>query len=367
MRFGMLYTLVSVSLFLSGCNPIYVMQAAYVEGDILLRRKKIDDLLKDEELPQATAQKLSLVKESRQFALKNGFRAGGSFLYYSQIDGPISWLLTAVKKDSFTPYTWWFPFVGRVPYKGFFSREAGIAAAQRLQKLGYETSLRGVEAFSTLGWFDDPILSPLLERSPAGIVETVFHEIVHSTIWIPGDVAFNESLAQFIALKQSLEFSRQQESEDPSLSLESVLARHDEFQHYAQLVSDAYAELDKLYNSEIPSHEKLQEKDRIYTAFISTLKKKTPRLAVVTRPNNAELMSAHIYTQKFPLLERLFTLSGGDLRVLLQFIEKVADCRPATKSSGLFSLTKNALTEESIQRVLQDKCPLFENTHLSSS
>src|SRR5690606_33281988 len=109
--------------------------------------------------------------------------------------------------------------VGSVPYKGFFEKEDAEHAAQKLELAGFETWVRGTDAFSTLGWFDDPVLSTTLSNSIPSIVDTVIHESVHSTVWIKGRVDFNESLANFIGGQGAYQFFKEKyelcQSEDP--------------------------------------------------------------------------------------------------------------------------------------------------------
>jgi predicted aminopeptidase len=328
----------------SGCNPFYALQAAYVESDILIRRQEIQEIIKSPDLDQSERTKLRLVLAAREFAEKDKFRCGGSFRYYTKIDGPVSWLLTAVKRDAFVPYTWWFPIVGTVPYKGFFSLDEAQKAEKDLQDKGLETSVRPVEAFSTLGWFDDPLLSPLLKRDEITLVETVFHEVVHSTLWIPGDVAFNESVAQFIALEQTVRFFSTYPLPELPQAVARAEHRRDSFKRFALLIDATYKELESIYSSEDSSEQKIAHRHPVYQKLIQDLRSSTPELAFIDEPNNAELMGVRFYTKGFDILGSLYEQLGGQVSTLMIFLEALSECH--SNSPDLFVIVKSYISEE---------------------
>ncbi|MDE0214154.1 MAG: aminopeptidase, partial [Deltaproteobacteria bacterium] len=195
-------------LLLCGCSPGYYIRAAYEEGRILWRRTPITTVLAEDGVTPEVRRKLEMVLELRDYAATDlRLNVGGSYTSYSRVDRPVLLhVLSAVPKTSFEPYTWWFPFVGRMPYKGFFDgadarEEAGSLAAQ-----GYDTHIRPAGAFSTLGWFDDPLLGRLLKLDRVSLADVVLHELLHNTLFVPGSVAFNESLANFVGKRGAIEF-----------------------------------------------------------------------------------------------------------------------------------------------------------------
>jgi len=144
---------------LSGCSPFYVIRAAYEEGKILMNRKEIAEAIAAPDTSPDERNKLELVLEAREFAIGMGLTPGESFTKFTHVDrDTLAWVVLGSKPDSFTLYTWWFPIVGRVPYKGFFEKASADAAAAALERRGYESWVRGTEAISTLGWFNDPVL-----------------------------------------------------------------------------------------------------------------------------------------------------------------------------------------------------------------
>ena len=195
-------------LALCGCSPEYFVRAAYEEGRILWRRKPITTVLAEDGVAPDVRRKLEMVLELRDFAADElRLNVGGSYAAYSYIDRPVLLhVLTAVPKTSFEPYTWWFPFVGRVPYKGYFDRSDANKEADALAAQGHDTSIRPAGAFSTLGWFDDPLLGRLLKLDRVRLADVVLHELLHNTLFVPGSVAFNESLANFVGKRGAIEF-----------------------------------------------------------------------------------------------------------------------------------------------------------------
>ncbi len=192
----------------TGCSVGYVARAAYEEARILWRRRDIERKLAEPDLAPATKRKLELVLDVRRFAAERiDLRVGGSFRTVSAVDRrAIVHLLTAAPRDRLEPYTWWFPIVGRVPYRGFFSEHAAAALAADLERQSYDTYVRPAIAFSTLGWFDDPLPSPLLNHDEVTLAQVIFHELWHNTLFLPGQTAFDESTATFTGYRAAIEF-----------------------------------------------------------------------------------------------------------------------------------------------------------------
>ena len=132
--------------------------------------------------------KLALVLAARQYAGDSvGLRTGESFTTYSRLDSDtLVLVLSAAYRDRLEPYTWWFPIVGRVPYKGYFDFDDARSEARSFLDRGFDVSLRPSAAFSTLGWFNDPLTSTTLARDTLELVNTVIHEVTHNTFYAPG-------------------------------------------------------------------------------------------------------------------------------------------------------------------------------------
>ena len=315
---------------LGACSPLYVLRAGYEEAKILHRRQSIARLVADSTTPPGTREKLRLVLRARSFARDSlGLETGDSYTTFSQLDSDtLAMVVSAAYRDRFQPYTWWFPIVGRVPYKGYFSLAKAEAAAADLEEKGLDTYIRPTAAFSTLGWFNDPLVSPLLRYDSVSLAGTVIHELLHNTLYLSGQATFNESFAEFVGSRGAIQMFCGPEGD---LAPECRRARavwHDELLFGAYL-SGMVAELDALYGrADLTSEEKIRLREEIFTRgqreFAESVR---PRLQVSTYAsftreplNNATLMSRRLYYQRLDLFESLFQRYGGNLRATIEAV-----------------------------------------------
>ncbi len=301
---------------LGGCSPTYVGRAAYEEARILWRRQPIEDLLADPKITPAERKKLELVLEIRSFAEKDlGLKVRGSYRSVSKVDeNAVVHVLTAARRDRLENYTWWFPLVGRVPYQGFFSSERARASARSLEEEGYDTYVRPAIAFSTLGWFDDPVPSTLLEREPGALAEVIFHELFHATLFVAGEIAFNESAANFVGSCAAIEFfcgpgkRGSPECEKASGEWHDALAM-------SRFLASAVEQLEAFYATK-PDRVGLEEgrKGRFaeIRAAFEGLKFQRGSYAGFTSQtlNNASLLQARMYFQDLDLFDQLYRREG---------------------------------------------------------
>src|SRR5687767_2164427 len=184
----------------TGC---YLSRAGWEEARILGGRRPIAALVADSAIDGPTRAKLRLVLEARDYAQHTlGLDVAESFTTFSQLRrDTLVLVVCAAKRDRLEAYTWWFPIVGRVPYKGFFDFAAARALADRLVREGHDVYLRPASAFSTLGWFNDPLLSTTLRADSLDLVNTVIHEVTHNSFYAGGQAVFNESFANFVGAR----------------------------------------------------------------------------------------------------------------------------------------------------------------------
>jgi predicted aminopeptidase len=306
---------------LAGCSPLYVLRAAYEEGKILWRREPIAGLIQDPQMVPDTQEKLRLVLAVRDYARDRlKFNVGGSYASYSYVDRPdLTYIVMAAPKTELRPYTWWFLIVGSVPYKGFFEKEDALAEIERLKAEGYDTNLRTSAAFSTLGWFDDPLLSHLLKYDKVLLSSIVFHELFHSTLYVTGAGAFNESSANFIGHRAAIDFFRERSGTD-SADYRGAVKLWDEEKQFGSFIAEVAATLRELYGRDIPRDDKLRLREEIFARSKAEWARR-----IADRPdhrfrgfsqrplNNAILMHYIVYLKDFELFESLYEACDRNL------------------------------------------------------
>ena len=310
----------------------YLARAAYEEGKILARRQSIDALIADSGTDAIVRAKLRIVLDARRFAIDSlGLRADREFTTYSRLDrDTLVLVLSAAYRDSLAFRTWWFPVVGSVPYKGFFDFAAGRREAKAVDAAGFDAVLRPAAAFSTLGWFNDPILPTTLALDTLELANTVIHELVHTTYYAPGQAVFNESLANFVGSRGAERFFRARGQEATAIE---VARRWDDERIFGEFWSGLYWSLDSAFAAHPGDRAaRLTARDTVFTHARTALRTSlAPRLRTMDsaavariRLNTAAVLARRIYLTDLQLFEGVLTRSNGDVRAAIKTLLDLA-------------------------------------------
>jgi predicted aminopeptidase len=308
-----------------GLTPMgcYLSRAAYEEARILARRQPIPRLVARESTEPALRAKLALVLEARQFAVDSlRLKAEESFTTFSQLDrDTLVLVVSAAYPDRLERKSWWFPVVGRFPYKGFFDFTEARRTAEALSAEGYDVTVGPASAFSTLGWFNDPLVSTTVKADSVTLVNTVLHELLHTTFFAKGQVSFNESFATFVGGRGAEHFFRARG--------DSALLRRAQDDWHDDLLLGAFwertaKEIDSVFAT-LPDSARtprIAARDTVYTRARRRLVDSVgPQLRTypagwVERVplNNAVLMSRRVYAERLDRFDSVYTASGGNIR-----------------------------------------------------
>lgn len=327
----------------------YLVRGAWEEGRILSRRRSITEMVSDPKTPPATRDRLSLVLAARAFAVDSlGLPAKDAFTKFTQLDhDTLVLVLSGTRRDALVPATWWFPVVGRVPYKGFFEFAEGRRQEADLQRQGYDTYLRPSPAFSTLGWFNDPLLSTTLGEDSLAIVSTVIHELTHNRLYVPGEAVFNESFAEFSGNRGAVEFFR---ARGDTANARKAEARWRDELRLGAVWERGYRAIDSVFKAHPYAADarrpaagdsatyatRLRLRDSVYVTLRRVLVDSVaPALETIdhsygarVRLDNAALLARRIYATGLAAFEALWTREGGSVRAS---VARIAD---ATKAGG---------------------------------
>ncbi|ETW94479.1 MAG: hypothetical protein ETSY1_34670 [Candidatus Entotheonella factor] len=313
-------------LLLNGCGIGFVWHVSMGQLGLLTSQQRVDAILQDHSLSERDQKQLRLVLDVRQFAVDQlGLNADRSYTKFVDVGRPyVVYGLSAAPKDALEPYTWHFPIIGRVPYKGYFKKELALREAKTLQKQGYDTYVRGVRAYSTLGYFNDPILSTMLGYHEFTLINTIIHELVHRTVWIKSSVSFNESFANFVADQGVKAYLTHRDGERASSYqlYQDVQADRQVFRAY---MLNIVSQLDALYREPISREAKLERRQAVFEAARTNYPSVFPKMKTKSyrryfegrQLNNAVLLSFRRYHQDQGFFEDALADHGGDLRRMI--------------------------------------------------
>lgn len=300
----------------------YILRAGWEEAKILSRRKPIEQVIADPATDPSLKARLRLVLDARAYARDTlGLEAGESFTTFAQLDrDTLVLVLSAAHRDRLEAYRWWFPIVGRLPYKGFFNPDHARRARDDFQARGFDTYLRPASAFSTLGWFNDPLLSTTVRGDTTWLVNTVIHELSHNTLFVAGNAEFSESFASFIGSRGAGAFFR---SRNAPMAAEAVAEDWANDQLFGAFWERVARSLDSAYRAwPDDSSARVAARDSVYArARIALVDSVGPRLrginpAYLSRIplDNASLLARRVYAQRLDLFDSVWVRNDRDVR-----------------------------------------------------
>jgi predicted aminopeptidase len=339
-----------LGLIITGCSTVsYYKQAAGGQYEVVSRQEKIPTLLVRTNTPPKLREKLELVLSLRQFAERElHLKTDGHYAKYADLGRRyVVWNVYAAPEFSMEPKQWWYPIVGRLKYRGFFSETDARACAARLAAKGYEVYVGGTEAYSTLGFFKDPVLNTFVHHPPADLAETLFHELAHQQLFASGDTDFNEAFATAVGEEGARRWLAQHGDAGINAEYEKDLRRQRQF---VALVLQARDELKKVYERPLTDNLKRAAKEQV----IAQLRADYAKLKTswndysgydnwFERPiNNARLNTVATYYTLVPAFQQLIAKHGGNLPAFYAEAKSVASTPKKERHERLVALANAA-------------------------
>jgi predicted aminopeptidase len=316
-----------LSVLMQGC---YVLHLAGGQLHLINDQKPIPQAIREERDPGRKAL-LAEVETIKQFAHDVlGFSPDDSYAgYYAVEQGYLTLVLSAAPRDKLEPLTRWYPFAGRVPYRTYFDEQRARRAQEELEREGYDTFLHPSAAYSTLGFFRDPVTTPMLDRAPpcpppstasstvdgcklAGLAETLLHELTHRHAYAPGHTDFNEQLASFVGRKAALQYLIWRGLYTPELRARLELAYRRQ-RSFEELVAQASKELRAIYASHGSLEQKLKRREPVFAQLAvqasAIFPGSTPEKF---RMNNARILQYGRYDRNSQDMQALWERARGN-------------------------------------------------------
>ncbi len=304
-----------------GCQTaVYYTQAAVGQGKLLFGRQSIAQMASDSRQSKGLVDKLKLVLELREYARDElGLDPGGNYLWYKSLDRKFAlWVVYGAPEFDVDLKSWWYPIVGRFTSRGWFSESGARRFADVLRRQGLDVHVGGAPAYSTLGWFDDPVLSTFINNSETDLAELIFHELTHRRLFLTGDATFNESFATATARAGVQQWLKAKGRTDAKSRYHAKCKRENIF---VGLVIKTRAALGVLYQTDLPVDAMRKRKASILQELktqLLALHVEDPEYSGLARwakrpINNANLAAIAVYYQQVPVFERLLKNNDGDL------------------------------------------------------
>lgn len=296
--------------------------------ELMNSRVPIDEALKDPSFTEAEKKKLRLTMDVRIFAEETlGLRTGGNYSSFVKLKQPyVTYVVSAAPKWELKHHLWSFPLIGSVPYKGYFVEADAKKEEENLKEENLDTYLRGVSAYSTLGWFKDPLLSSMLRYQETDLVNTLIHETVHATMYIKSNADFNERLAVFLGNWGTELYYKSKEGPE-SKTVEKIHRENIDEKIFAEFISKEIDLLGKWYQNVTEKEEPLRKKrfreiqDRFQTEVKPRLSEKSYEQFTKVELNNARLLIYKTYLQDLSHFQNSAEKMNWNFKVFLERVK----------------------------------------------
>ncbi len=336
------------ALALSGCETLrYYGQAVQGQYSILNKRQPISEIIADPESSEFLRERLAFILAVRRFAdTELHLPVKNNYLTYVDLHRPyVVWNVFAAPEFSLVPVTWCYPLVGCAAYRGYFSEKNAQKYAGELSRQGQDVYVGGVTAYSTLGWFDDPVLSTFIQYSKASSAALIFHELGHQVLYVKDDTAFNESFATTVEQEG---LRRLQLSSKSSDLYNDYLLQYRRRQEFIQLIMKYRKMLELLYQTDLPAPDKREKKASIYSELREDFNRRKTDEAdwsaydhwMDQQLNNAKISSVAAYHDFVPAFQKMLAEKKGDLNQFYEACRELAQREPNERHRILNTYTE---------------------------
>jgi len=337
-------------LFLfAGCRMGYVIQAGLGQFRLISDSVPVEEALAGDTLSPDEKQRLLLVSEIVRFGVEElGLKETGSYRsVYLETGRPPIYLVAAAPKDSLTLVAWWFPIVGDMPYLGFFDKDDALNEKKKLAAKDLDVHLGMADAYSTLGWFDDPVTLNLIRGSTVDLVETILHEMTHATLYVPGQSGFNEGIAVLLGKVGACRFFEAKYGRHHPLAAEARRNLEDE-RLFSAFLDSFIKNLEDIYGSPVHRDLKVSRRESCFRDAQVAFDRLKPRLQTRRYTafgghglNNAYFAVVALYHRYFHVFEGVLVYHDNSLEKTLAFFKRIA-----AEEGNLLEKTRGILVDK---------------------
>ncbi|NIS71958.1 MAG: hypothetical protein GTO12_24435 [Proteobacteria bacterium] len=324
--------ILSTFLYFSGCaTSLYLAKLGRGQARVILGSRSIGSVLEDPAVDESIKEKIRLVVEAKTYGEERiGLAKTSNFQRFYHVEGSsLLYVVSACPKDRLEPYQWWFPITGRVTVKGFFSQKDAIREKEKLERKGLDVFVQGAQAYSTLGWFKDPIFSTSLNYDRALVVHVVLHELTHNTVFFKDQFDFNEQIAFFVGGQGAVDFIGVKFGNASPLQKRAMGLIEDGVL-FSRFIGEVFQKLKNFYSRPVSPAVKVRDREILFREakeVFKILKKqlKTDRYLGFeeVKLNNAAILALSRYVADIEQIQRLYEELDRDLTRTVAFFKEI--------------------------------------------